>query len=109
MENRVHTVLEQDFFFVHIIYDSEEDVPEEIASFTIPLFIMGEKIDVKIATGGYVADLDTKNWVIDYERISVPEPEDTIFWSFNNIWFCILFVFILNNYVLPLIVMLILG
>jgi hypothetical protein len=109
MENQTQTVLEQDFFFVWIIYDSVEDVPEEITGYTIPLFIMGQEIDVKIATGGRVADLDTKNWVIDYERKSVPEPEDTIFWSFNNIWFCMLFVFILNNYVLPLIVMLILG
>jgi hypothetical protein len=102
-------VLEQDFFFVYIIYDSVEDVPEEIARFTIPLFIYDKEIDLEIRTGGSVADLDTKNWVMDYERKSLLKPDEAIFWSFNNIWFCVLFVFILNNYVLPLIVMLILG
>ena len=54
-------VLEQDFFFVFVIYDSNEDVNKDIARFTIPITVNGvNNLDCRVTTGGTVEELNRK-------------------------------------------------
>ena len=78
-----------------------EDIPKEVTSFTIDMSVQDTPSKLKILTGNLFTDMGEGIWTL----LNPDKLPDQVFFSWNNWKFVIVFIILLQNWIVPWIIL----